>query len=176
MGEPPPTFDHLAATVDGVEVEPPVLARAIRHAGRAGRSLVVGLELTDRLSGVVDDHRRGVVRLPRRDIERFASDLIETAPGRLPAPAPLRRLLRFEVERANGLLDASITVIGPLPLRDRLRVSWLVGDARARLQAIARRPDVFSTPSSPWATSRALGAFRTLRRAHHRRSARPRVG
>ena len=158
------------------DLEPPVLARAIRHAGRAGRSLAAGFELTDRLVDLVADHARGAVRLPRLDIERFGSDLVETSPGGRPASGPLGRLMRFEVERAHSLLDASITVIGPLPLGDRLRVSWLVGDARARLQAIARHPDVFATPPKPWATSRALGAFRALRRAHHRRSARPRVG
>ncbi len=176
MAEPPPTFDHLVGSVGAADLEPPVLARAIRHAGRAGRSLAAGFELTDRLVDVVADHARGAVRLPRVDIERFGSDLIETSPGGRPASGPLGRLMRFEVERAHSLLDASITVIGPLPLGDRLRVSWLVGDARARLQAIARHPDVFATPPRPWATSRALGAFRALRRAHHRRSARPRVG
>ncbi len=176
MGEPPPTFDALAGAVGAADIEPPILARAIRPAGRAGRSLAVGFELTGRLYELADDHARGEVRLPRGDIERFGSDLLETSPGGRPESGPLCRLVRFEVERAHGLLDASITVIGPLPLGDRLRVSWLVGDARARLQAIARHPDVFSTPPKPWAMSKALGAFRTLRRAHHRRSARPRVG
>jgi phytoene/squalene synthetase len=174
---PHDTFDDLVTScVAGADLDVDAhtdVVRAARQAGRAGEQLVGGLMVVGVLERVAFDHDRGVVRLPVADIERFAPDL---ASASRPAPGAVSRLVRFEVERVHGMLDAAYTVVGPLPLDQRLRVSWEVGHARARLHALSRQPDPFAPHRArPWRVSRLLAAFRTLRRAHHRRSA-PVVG
>ena len=169
------TFDDLVtsclaeATLDAAGCLDECAVRAAREAGRAGEQLVGGLIVVGVIECVAADHAAGVVRLPAADVERFAPDL---ATASRPVPGAVARLVRFEVERVHGMLDAAYSVVGPLPIDQRIRVAWAVGGARARLHALSRQPDPFAASRPrPWRVSHLLAAFRTMRRAHHRRSA-----
>jgi len=95
-----------------------------------------GLQVTEHLQDVIEDHQRGRIYLPRQDMDRFGCDEAHLVPG---APSPsLRALLAHECERARGLLAAGPPLARTLALRPRLAVSGFVAGGRTALDALER--------------------------------------
>ena len=61
----------------------------------------------------------------------------EEALGANSASRELRELMRFECERAHGLLDEGVPLVKSLPGRARLAIAGFVAGGRAALDAIA---------------------------------------
>jgi squalene synthase HpnC len=98
--------------------------------------ICTALQLTEHWQDVVEDVGRGRVYVPGEDLDRFGctpSDLVLS-----PAPAPVRLLMRFEVERARALLADGAPLIGTLHGRPRWAVAAFVAGGRAALMAIER--------------------------------------
>ena len=93
------------------------------------------LQLVEHWQDVGEDFRRGRIYLPAEDRERYGvepSDL-----GARSTSPPVRRLLAFEVERAQRLLDDGAPLVGQLRGRARIAVAGYVGGGRAALEAIS---------------------------------------
>ena len=98
--------------------------------------ICAGLQVTEHLQDVAEDHARDRVYLPRQDMERFGcgdADLAATKPS----PA-FRELMAFEVRRARDLLAAGAPLVRTLPARPRLAVAAFVAGGRAALTALDR--------------------------------------
>jgi len=122
---------------------------------RLSDRICTGLQLTEHWQDVVEDLRRGRVYVPAEDLERFGCSRADLAIA--PAPDRVRRLLRFEVERARDLLGQGAPLLGTLHGRSRWAVAGFVGGGRAALGAIERRGyDV--TGGAPRASTRARAA------------------
>jgi squalene synthase HpnC len=96
-----------------------------------------GLQIAEHCQDVVEDLGRGRIYLPVEDLERFGcseADLAET-----PAPCRVRALLRFEAERARGLLERGVPLVASLDGRARWAVAGFVAGGHAALDAVARR-------------------------------------
>jgi squalene synthase HpnC len=115
---------------------------------RLSDDICTALQLAEHWQDVAEDLAHGRIYLPAEDLERFGcteADLAEPAAG----PA-VRALMRFEVDRAAGLLDAGAPLVGTLHGAARLAVAGYVAGGRAALAAIrARRHDVLSGSPKP---------------------------
>jgi squalene synthase HpnC len=99
-------------------------------------AVCAGLQLTEHLQDVGEDHARGRVYLPREDRERFGCGEAELA-GTTATP-PLRGVIAFEAARARGLLAAGAPLTRRLPARARLAVAGFVAGGRAALDGLQR--------------------------------------
>lgn len=99
--------------------------------------ICTALQLTEHWQDVVEDLSRGRVYLPAEDLDRFGCSTEDLAVS--PALERVRRLMRFEVERARDLLEAGTPLIGTLRGRARWAVAAYVAGGRAALSAIQRR-------------------------------------
>lgn len=134
---------------------------------RAREALAEGFELVESLVDFATSPVLASSSLPEADVERFAPDLLTDRAAAVESAA-IVRLVRYEIEQADGLLDAATSVLGDLDTRQRLATAARVGRARAQLQALRRRPDAIANGvPRPWRISQALATFRALRRAHH---------
>jgi squalene synthase HpnC len=112
-----------------------------------------GLQVTEHIQDVREDHMRGRVYIPREDLARFVcteSDLATSA-----VTPEKRQLIEFEVRRARSLLAEGAPLAKLLPPRPRAAIAGFVAGGRATLDAIeAAGWDVWSeTPR------RTRGAF-----------------
>jgi squalene synthase HpnC len=119
------------------------------------------LQLAEHWQDVAEDAARGRIYLPAEDRERFGVEPADlTAPH---AGEPLRALLRFEVDRARGLLERGAPLVGTLRGRARLAVAGYVAGGRAALDAIeAARYDVLPGAPGPAKPHRVALTLRTL--------------
>jgi len=104
------------------------------------------LQIIEHCQDVAEDHRAGRLYLPLADLQRFGvrrEDL--DAPVATPA---LRRLVRFEAERAEGLLTEGAALLGELRGWARLAVAGYVAGGRAAVAAL-RRADWNVLPTHP---------------------------
>jgi phytoene/squalene synthetase len=110
--------------------------------------ICAGLQVVEHLQDVAEDHSRGRVYLPRRDMERFGcTDADLGAPQ---ASAALRALVAFEAARAYRLLDEGVPLVRTVPLRPRIALASFVAGGRAALDALARASyDVCSHTNAP---------------------------
>lgn len=124
-------------------------------------AVCTGLQLTEHWQDVAEDLARGRVYLPREDLRRFGCSEEDLKAPR--ASARLRRLMAFEVARAEALLARGVPLAGDLGGRAGLAVAGFVAGGRAALEAI-RRAGYDVLASSPRAGSwlRARALFRTL--------------
>ena len=102
----------------------------------ASDAVCTALQLVEHCQDVAEDLARGRLYLPAEDLARFGCDEREL---RAPAAGPAARaLLRFEVERARGLLDLGTPLVHTLRGRARLAIAGFVAGGRAAADAIER--------------------------------------
>jgi squalene synthase HpnC len=110
--------------------------------------ICTALQLAEHWQDVAEDLANGRIYLPAEDLERFSvteADL--AAPSAGPA---VRDLMRFEVDRARGLLDQGAPLVGTLRGAARLAVAGYLAGGRAALAAIReQRYDVLSATARP---------------------------
>jgi squalene synthase HpnC len=115
---------------------------------RLSGSICTALQLAEHWQDVVEDLGHGRIYLPAEDLERYGcteADLAEPTAG----PA-VRQLMRFEVDRAAGLLDDGAPLVGTLHGAARLAVAGYVAGGRAALAAIrAQQYDVLGGTPKP---------------------------
>jgi squalene synthase HpnC len=130
---------------------------------RLSDDICTGLQLAEHWQDVAEDLGHGRIYLPAEDLERYGcteADLAEPTAG----PA-VRNLMRFEVDRAAGLLDSGAPLVGTLRGAARLAVAGYVAGGRAALAAIrARRFDVLSGAPRPRKPRLAVELARTYAR------------
>jgi squalene synthase HpnC len=123
--------------------------------------ICAGLQVTEHVQDVAEDHARGRVYLPTEDMERFGcrdEDLVAGAPSRA-----FREVMAFEVERARALLEAGVPLLRTLPLRPALAVAAFVAGGRAALRALERAGyDVLGRHPRPSRSAFAAELVRTL--------------
>nr|WP_307849963.1 squalene synthase HpnC [Saccharopolyspora sp. HNM0986] len=118
------------------------------------------LQVLEHCQDVLEDLRQDRVYLPEADLAHFGCSLDEL--GTYPAPLRWRRLIRFQVARAERLLDSGAPLIGRLPGLARLSVAGYVAGGRATAQAFAGAGyDPISVHLSP-AKTRTAGEWARL--------------
>ena len=115
---------------------------------RLSDSICTALQLAEHWQDVAEDLANGRVYLPTEDLARFGcteADLARPAAG-----MAVRDLMRFETDRAAGLLDQGAPLVGTLRGAARLAVAGYLAGGRAALAAIrAQRYDVLSATARP---------------------------
>jgi squalene synthase HpnC len=99
-------------------------------------AVCTALQLLEHCQDVAEDHARGRIYLPADDLSRFGAREGDLA--QRPAPAPLRAVIAFEVERARALLGAAPALVGSLPGSGRWLVAGFAAGGRATVDALAR--------------------------------------
>jgi squalene synthase HpnC len=111
-------------------------------------SICTALQLAEHWQDVAEDLGNGRIYLPAQDMEQYGcteADLAEPTAG----PA-MRKLMTFETDRAQALLDAGAPLVGTLRGAARLAVAGYVAGGRAALAAIRKqRHDVLSGTPKP---------------------------
>jgi len=102
---------------------------------RQSDAACTGLQLVEHWQDVKEDYLAGRIYLPSEDLVKF--DCREEALGANSASRELRELLRFECQRAHGLLDEGVPLVKSLRGRARLAIGGFVAGGRAALDAIA---------------------------------------
>jgi squalene synthase HpnC len=93
------------------------------------------LQLIEHLQDIGQDYRRGRVYLPAADLKRFG---VTAADLSLPAATDcLRRLVRFQADRAHAWLEAGAPLAASLRRWPRLAVRGYLAGGRAALAALA---------------------------------------
>jgi squalene synthase HpnC len=103
---------------------------------RQSDAVCTGLQLVEHWQDVKEDCAAGRIYLPSEDLVKFGCR--EEELGAETASRALRELLRFECERAHGLLDEGVPLVQSLRGRARLAIGGFVAGGRAALDAIAR--------------------------------------
>jgi len=103
---------------------------------RQSDAVCTGLQLVEHWQDVKEDYAAGRIYLPSEDLVKFGCR--EEELGAETASRALRELLRFECERAHGLLDEGVPLVQSLRGRARLAIGGFVAGGRAALDAIAR--------------------------------------
>jgi squalene synthase HpnC len=110
--------------------------------------ICTALQLVEHWQDVAEDLAHGRIYLPAEDLARFnvtEADLAEPSAG----PA-VKNLMRFETDRAHGLLDEGAPLVGTLRGAARLAVAGYLAGGRAALAAIkAHRYDVLRATPRP---------------------------
>jgi squalene synthase HpnC len=102
---------------------------------RRSDAICTALQIVEHLQDVAEDLERDRVYLPAEDMLRF-----HVTEAGLAAPvggAPVRALVAHEAERARGLLDEGMPLVGSVHGRLRLLLAGFVAGGRAALNAIA---------------------------------------
>jgi len=106
------------------------------------------LQLVEHWQDVAEDLANGRIYLPGEDLDRFGvieADLAEPSAGPV-----VKNLMRFETDRAQGLLDEGAPLVGTLRGAARLAVAGYLAGGRAALAAIrAEGYDVLSATARP---------------------------
>jgi squalene synthase HpnC len=102
---------------------------------RQSDAVCTGLQLVEHWQDVKEDYLAGRIYLPSEDLVKFGCH--EEALGANSASHELRELLRFECDRAHGLLDEGVPLVKSLRGRARLAIGGFVAGGRAALDAIA---------------------------------------
>ena len=92
------------------------------------------LQVIEHCQDVAEDLRRGRIYLPQEDLDRFGVPEQDLQADR--AGPRVRRLLAFQVDRAEELLDAGAVLVGTLRGEARLLTAGFVGGGRATIRAI----------------------------------------
>lgn len=154
------TWDDLLHSLDGwasvtSDMLLPILEPRRSEAALHARDLGYAVKLTDLLCSVGRDLRRGRMRLPLEDLDRFGAD-----PWRQRSDAAWRELMAFEIERCRELYasaDVGIAMLPPASARCARSVRRLHSGL---LDAIERRDhDVFAerVRVSTWTKASVLG-------------------
>lgn len=115
------------------------------QADDAMAELVVALQLTNFVRDIAEDIRMGRVYLPTEDLQRYNVTVDDLRTTR-PTPR-LRRLVRFEVQRARELFARGVEVTELIHPRCRPFVWAVIENHRILLAEVERRGyDVFTRP------------------------------
>lgn len=95
------------------------------------------LQIVEHLQDVAEDYAAGRIYLPLEDLASFG--VAETDLAGPSTPEPVRRLVRFEADRAFALLRAGAPLVGSLRGFARVAVAGYVGGGFAALAALRRR-------------------------------------
>ncbi len=98
-------------------------------------AICTGLQLAEHWQDVAEDYQDGRIYLPVDDLAEFGCTEDDLTAGH--ASAALRRLMKFECDRASALLDAGAPLVGTLRGTARLAVAGYLAGGRAALAAIA---------------------------------------
>lgn len=133
------------------------------------------LQLAEHWQDVVEDLGRGRVYVPAEDLERFGVDVARLPSGSDALGADdalrpddalrtaMRRLMAFEVQRAQGLLAEGAPLLGTVSGRPKLALAGFVAGGQAALAAIARADyDVLSGPPKAGRVRRLIALARAL--------------
>lgn len=136
-------YQTFAQLVQYCELSANPVGEAVLHVFGCARPPLV--ELSDRVctalqifehcQDVVTDFEQGRVYLPAADLAHFGCELVDL--DERPVPLRWRRLIRFQVVRAERLLDAGAPLVGRLPGLARLAVAGYVAGGRATAHAFA---------------------------------------
>jgi squalene synthase HpnC len=129
---------------------------------RLSDKICSALQIAEHLQDVGQDFARGRIYLPAEDLRRFGVAEADLGGDRAPTP-PLRRLIAFEVARADELLDAGAPLIRTLRGRPAFAVAGFVAGGRSALRAIERaRYDVLGQAPRAGAALHAMQLVLTL--------------
>jgi squalene synthase HpnC len=95
--------------------------------------ICAGLQITEHLQDIAEDHARGRIYMPREDLIRFGCD--DASLSAYPTES-LRALIAFEARRARALLSSGAPLARTLPLRPRIAVAGFVAGGRAALDGL----------------------------------------
>lgn len=131
-------------------------------------AICTGLQLANHWQDVARDWQRGRVYLPQEDLRAFGVD--EALLAAMRAAPDVRRLIEFEVDRAEEILQRGAPLCDAVGPKLRRQVRLFVGGGLAILEAIrradydvlARRPTV-----STWKKLRLLASAWMARGAVH---------
>lgn len=133
---------------------------------RLSDRVCTALQLLEHWQDVAEDRRAGRVYLPQEDLQAYAVD--EAALDRREATPALRSLMRFEVERAAGILSEGAGIVDRLDGWARVSVAGFVAGGQATVAALRRTGgDVLARPATPSKPGTAARAIRLL--AGHRK-------
>jgi squalene synthase HpnC len=121
---------------------------------RFSDQICAGLQITEHLQDVAEDHARGRVYLPREDLERFGCREEDLA-----APLPTEAfgaVMALESARARSLLSDGAPLIRSLRPAPALAVAAFVAGGRAALDALADAR--YATATHPRAGRRSFAA------------------
>jgi squalene synthase HpnC len=111
-------------------------------------SICTALQLAEHWQDVAEDLASGRIYLPAEDLDRFnvtEADLAVPTAG-----LAVRELMRFETDRAAGLLDQGAPLVGTLRGAARVAVAGYLAGGRAALAAIrGQRYDVLIATARP---------------------------
>jgi squalene synthase HpnC len=154
------SFDEL---LDYCRLSAAPVGELVLHVFRAATSerlalserICAGLQVTEHLQDVAEDHSRGRVYLPAEDLARFGCDDDDLSAAT--ATPQLRALIAFEADRARALLADGAPLARLLSPRPGLAVAAFVAGGRAALDALAHAGyDVLADRPRP--TRRGLAA------------------
>ena len=112
-----------------------IMSAATPERIRDSDSICTALQLIEHTQDVAEDLANDRIYLPREDMERFGVTERELAE---PLASPnVRRLVKFEADRAERLLDEGAPLIGTLHGAARIAVAGYLAGGRAALKAIA---------------------------------------
>ncbi|MDW4910985.1 squalene synthase HpnC [Streptomyces sp. ADMS] len=115
---------------------------------RRSDAVCTALQIVEHLQDVTEDLGRGRIYLPAQDMKRFhlrEADLAAPTAG-----ASVRALIAYEAERACGLLNEGIPLVGSVHGRLKLLLAGFVAGGKAAIQAIAAAEyDVLPGPPKP---------------------------
>ncbi|MFJ9824161.1 squalene synthase HpnC [Streptomyces sp. NPDC101160] len=133
---------------------------------RRSDEICTALQIVEHLQDVAEDLGRDRIYLPAEDLKRF--HVTEDDLARPTAGASVRALIAFEADRARGLLDAGVPLVGSVHGRLRLLLAGFTAGGYAALDAIAAAGfDVLSGPpkaAKPSLMRRAGAVLLTARR------------
>lgn len=137
------TFDELVGYCRG-SADP--VGRLVLYLGRAcddervalSDSICTGLQLANFWQDIVRDFAIGRVYIPQEDLDRF--EVVEAELTHAPASVNLRRLLKFEVDRAEEWLQRGLPLVERMP-RALAGDVWLFAQGGLKILAKIRRLD-----------------------------------
>lgn len=104
-------------------------------------ALGIGLQLTNILRDIREDHGNGRVYLPKRDLAMFGCELAVLPDGTLdPQDGALAEVIRFEAARAWGWYDRGLQLLELLDRRSAACCGAMAGIYRELLDRIAVDP------------------------------------
>lgn len=131
--------------------------------------ICTALQLLEHWQDVGEDRRAGRVYLPAEDLGAFGVPVDDL--DRPVASDRLRRLIRYETERAACLLESGVPLVRALHGWGRVAVAGYVAGGRATVTALRRSSgDVLSAPARPRRPDVAteLAALLSAAALHHR--------
>jgi squalene synthase HpnC len=97
-------------------------------------SICTALQIVEHSQDVAEDYANGRIYLPAEDMRAFG--VTEADLARSTAGEAVKKLVKFEVDRAAALLDAGSPLVGTLTGAARLAIAGYVAGGRAAVKAI----------------------------------------